>query len=71
MEPEEDEDEDDFGTPPPPTGLPNPFQMPTLASFKNAPSVPDPTCSKSMKQKMDLLDKKPKKEPSEFQKQLF
>ena len=49
VEPEEDEDEDGFGMPPPPTGLPNPLQMPSLASFKNAPTAPDPTSSKSMK----------------------
>jgi hypothetical protein len=71
MEPDEDEDEDGFGMPPAPTGLPNPLQMPSLASFKNAPTAPDPTSSKSMKQKMEQLHKKPKNEPSEFQKQLF
>lgn len=71
VEPDEDEDEDGFGMPPPLTGLPNPLQMPSLASFKNAPTAPDPTSSKSMKQKMEQLHQKPKKEPSEFQKELF
>lgn len=50
MAPEEDDDDEDgFSLPPPPTGLPNPLQMPSLASFKNAPVAADPTSSKSMK----------------------